>query len=362
MLSRARNMDRSYAFDASRVQSPDEAILAARHLARSATFDAAGSGGFAFLASQLEYPNVDLVKPLASVTHARDIPVKTGGGYVEFTSNWASEYATTGGNQYGLQGTQNTDIPMVQVNIKKGIWPANNWQNSMSVSYIDLKRLADAKVNGIPAPYSLQALLDEGVKVNWGKALDFVTYKGWLGQPGLLNNPNVASVEAAETGSGSGAARALWANKTQVEILVDINNALIYTQKHSGYDIEGMANTILLDYENWSLLNAPMTNGGFNSILEYVLANNVARRQGVDLEILPLADDWIDGVGPGGTNIMLAYVKSEKSLRLQIPQPIQKIMTVPSVSMGGSYQSIFSACIGVVQWLRPTTAVVVYGI
>ena len=279
---------------------------------------------------------------------------------MEFTSNWASEYATTGGQKYGLQGTQNTDIPMVQANIKKGIWPANNWQNSMSISYIDLKRSADARINGIPAPYSLQELLDEGVKVNWGKALDFVTYLGWLGQPGLVNNPNIASVEAAASGSGPNPTQ--WASKTTVEILNDVNYALLYTQEHSGYDLEGMADTILMDYEHWSILNQPMTTGGFNSVLEYILANNVARRQGIDLEILPLADDWISAQGYAGTNMLLAYRKSEKSLRLQIPQPIQKIMTVPSVSMGGSYQTIFSACIGVVQWLRPTTALYLWGI
>ena len=358
MFTRAQVLNRSRAFDTSRPLTPQELMEAARHVARSTTMDSAGSGGFAFLSSMLEYPNVELVKPLAAVTHARDIPIKTGGGYVEFTSNWAAEYATTGGNQYGLQGTQNTEIPMVQVNIKKGIWPANNWQNSMSVSYIDLKRLADAKSQGIPAPYSLQELLDGGIKLNWGKSLDHVTYLGWLGYPGLINNPNVTSVQAAAGAGGS----PLWSKKTTTEILADVNTALLYTQENSGYDLEGLADTILVDYEHWSILNTPMTTGGFNSLLEYILANNVARRQGVELEILPLPDPWIQAQGYAGTNMMLAYKKSEKSLRLQIPQPVQKIMTVPSVTMGGSYQSIFSACIGVVQWLRPTTAVYVWGI
>ena len=368
MFTRA-NVDRSIGFDImgtsrmaadlARPLTKAEIMDCARRVARSNGFDSAGSGGFAFLASQLEYPNVELVKPLAAVTHARDIPIKTGGGYVEFTSNWASEYASTGGNQYGLQGTENTDIPMIQTNIKKGIWPANNWQASMSLSYIDMKRLADAKANGIPAPYSLQDLLDGGVKLLWGKALDHVVYIGWNGYPGLVNNPNVTSYQAAATGTGPSP---LWSTKTTVEMQADVNQALLYTQENSGYDIEGMADTILVDYEHWSLLNQPMTTGGFNSLLEYILANNVARRQGVELEILPLPDPWISGYGTGGTNMMIAYKKSEKSLRMQIPQPIQKIMTVPSVIMGGSYQSIFSGCIGVVQWLRPTTAVYVYGI
>lgn len=355
----ARSIDRrSLGYDSSRPLSPREIFEVAKRVSRSVSFDAAEGSAFAFLASQLEYPNVELVKPLAAVTHARDIPIKTGGGYVEFTSNWASDYATTGGNQYGLQGTSQTDIAQIQTNIIKGTWPAFNWQSSMRLTYIDMKRLADAKVNGIPAPYSLQDLLDGGVKLVWGKALDKVTYLGWAGQPGLINNSNVTSVAAPNGASGS----PLWSRKTPTEIQSDMNAALLFTQQNSGYDLEGLADTILVDYEHWNILNQPMTIGGFNSLLEFFLANNVARRQGIDLEVLPLPDDWISAQGTGGTNMLMAYKKSEKSLRLQIPQPIHKVMTVPTVSGGGAYETLFSGCIGVVQFLRPTTAVYYYGI
>lgn len=325
---------------------------------RGYAFDASSGSGLAFLASQLELPDVDLVTPLAAVTHARDIPIKSGGGYVEYLSAWASDYATSGGNQYGLQGTENVDIPTVQTNILKGIWPAMNWQASMRVAFLDLQRLIDAKKQGIPAPYSLQQLLDTGVKLIWNKALDRVTYLGWVNQPGLMNNTTVTSVAAPNGAGGS----PLWSKKTPNEILLDVNNAILFTQENSGYDVEGIADTMLVDFEHWSILNQPMTTGGFNSMLEYILMNNVARRQGIDFEILPLPDPWISAQGVGATSELLAYRKSEKSLYLKIPQPIQKVFTVPSVQGGGAYETLFSGCIGVVQWLRPTTAVYYYGI
>lgn len=348
----------SYGYDASRKLEPSEIIEAIARVANSTSLDAQGSGGLAFLASQLEYPNVELVKPLASVTHVRDIPIKTGGGFVEFTSNFAVNYGTTGGNQYGLQGNQNTDLAMVQADVTKGLWKVINWAASMFISWIDLQRLAASKMNGIPAPFSLQELLDEGIKLIWGKALDRVTYLGWNGLQGLMNNSQITSVAAANGAVGS----PLWSKKTPVEILNDINSALLFTQENSGYDTEGLADTILLDFEHWSILNAPMTIAGCNSILEYILQNNVAKRQGIDLSILPLADPWISGQGVGATNELLAYRKSEKSLRLQIPAPLQKVMTVPSVSAGGSYETMFAGAIGQVQILRPTTAVYQYGI
>lgn len=325
---------------------------------RGVAFDAASGSGMAFLASQLELPEVELVKPLAAVTHVRDIPMKSGGGFVEYLSAWASDFGTTGGNQYGLQGTESTDIPVVQTNVIKGIWPAFNWQASQRVNFIDLQRLIDAKAMGMPAPYSLQQLLDDGIKLIWNKALDYLTYLGWGGQPGLMNNTNITSVAAPNGGSGS----PLWANKTTTEILNDINAMILYTQENSGYDVEGIADTILVDFEHWSLLNQPMTIGGFNSLLEYILENNVARRQGIDLEILPLPDPWISTQGVGSTSEALAYRKSDKSLYLKVPQPLMKVFTVPSVQGGGAYETLFAGCLGVVQVVRPTTAVYYYGI
>jgi hypothetical protein len=320
-------------------------------------FDATSGSGLAFLASQLELPNVDLVTPLASVTHARDIPMKSGGGYVEYLSAWSSDYSASGGNELGLQGTNNVDIPMIQTNINKGIWIAYNWQISQRVAFIDLQRLIDSKKLGMPAPFSLQQLLDDGVKLTWNKALDRVVYLGWLNQPGLMNNTAVTSVAAPNGAQGS----PLWSKKSPTEILNDVNSMILYTQENSGYDVEGIADTLLVDFEHWSLLNQPMTIGGFNSLLEYILMNNAAKRQGIDFGILPLADPWISTQGVGGTSEALAYRKSEKSLYIQVPQPIQKVFTVPSVEQAG-YLTLFSGCIGTVQWLRPTTAVYYYGI
>lgn len=321
-------------------------------------FDAASGSGLAFLASQLELPEVKLVEPLASVTHVRDIPIKTGGGYVDELSAWAANYGSAAYNNYGIQANKNLDIGIVQVDVLKGIWPAYIWAQSQRISYVDLQKLINSKRFGMPAPYSLQALLDKGLRLIWNKALDNITYLGIGNQPGLMNNTNVTSVEAPLTGSGSSP---LWANKTPTEILNDLNFGILTCQQNSGYDVAGIPNKILMDYEHWSVLNQPMTIGGFNSLLEYFLMNNVARRQGVDIEVVPLPDPWISTQGVGGTSELLFYRQDEDSLYLKIPQPIQKVFTAPSVQQA-AYETLFMGCIGCVQWLRTTTALYMYGV
>jgi hypothetical protein len=321
--------------------------------------DAASGAGFAFLQSQLELPDVRLIEPLASVTHPRDIPIKTGGGFPEFVSRWASDYATVGGNQYGLQLTENTDVPMVQTNINKGVWRTFIWQASMLITHLDLQRLIDAKRFGMPMPFSIQDLLDRGVRVIWGKALDRVTYLGWAGQPGLINSTAIGYTAASNGASGS----PLWSRKTTTEILNDINQILLATQQASGYDVAGMADTILMDFEHYDLMTQPMTIGGFNSLLEWVLANNIAKRQGIELEILPLPDPWIVGQGQVGSLArLLAYRKNDETVELQIPQPIQKVMTVPSVKDGGAYETLFNGCVSQVQVFRSTAMAYLDGI
>ena len=85
-----------------------------------------------------------------------------------------------------------------------------------------------------------------------------------------------------------------------------------------------------------------------------------ARRQGVDFEIVPLPDPWISTQGVGATSEGLFYRQDEDSLYLKVPQPIQKVFTVPSVQQA-AYETLFMGCIGCVQFIRPTTALYMYG-
>ena len=243
---------------------------------RSVAMDAASSSGMAFLSSQLELMDPKLVEPLAAVTHPRDMIIKSGGGYPEFTSAYAADFATTGGNQFGLQGTEATDQAVVQTSINKGVWPTNIFSAAQLIPYVDLQRLMEAGRSGIPAPFSLQSLLDQGVKLIWGKAMDRVTYLGWNGQPGLINNTNIAYSIAPNGASGF----PQWTKKTTTEILNDFNTVLLATQSGSGYDTAGLADTVPGGLHPLEHVNQPMTIGAYNSLLEYILANMARRVHG----------------------------------------------------------------------------------
>jgi hypothetical protein len=315
-------------------------------------FDAATSSSLAFLNAELELASTQLVKPLSSMTHPRDITVQFGGGMPEYLTAYASDYGTTGGNQYGLQGTNATDVPMVQVNVYKGIWNTWVWQVGFVITAIDLKKLETANRSGQPAPFSLQSMLEDGVTLVWNKAMEVVVYVGWLGQPGLVNNPAVASSLAPNTGTGSSR---LWSTKTPALIQADINLGLAQAVTQSVYANDAYPDTLLVDYNAYNTLFQPMVLGavgGFESVGRYLEANNIAKASGVDFKIKPIANPWVSTAGAGGTSRAVFYRNDPNNVSIRAPQPPQKVFTVPSVKDGGSYETLFNGCIGQVQFKR----------
>lgn len=346
--------------------------FAGRSGGRAQAFDASGASGLAFLQSQLELIDTDLVRPLQAVTHKRDIAVEVGGGFPEFISAFASQYATTGTQFYGLQGTNNTEIPEAQADIQKGIWRTYVWAMGMTITWVDLRRMETALRTGQAPPYSLQELYEESVETNWVKALDFVVYAGFLGDAGIINNPNIFEYTVAVGGSGS----TLWSKKTPQEILADINTALNLTVQNSGYSAEeGMADRLLIPYTQFAYLTQPMAIGGAPvavSTIEYIEKNCVAAHHGVDFKINFLPNPWISGQGVGNTAAVgkqgngldraFFYKNSKKSLYLKVPQPMIQAMSVQTTRAGGAYETMYSGCISQVIYKRSQTAVYADGV
>lgn len=324
-------------------------------------FDAsAGGSALSFFVSQLALIDTDLTKPLEAVTHPRDITVKVGGGWPQFIQAWASNYATTGTRQFGLQGTNNTEVPIVQADVQTGQWTTFIWNAGMAVSLIDMKRMEFAAQTGTPPPFTLQGLYDDALKSHWGKSLDYVTYFGWNGQPGLMNNAAIPEIVLPNGASSS----SLWKNKTPQEILYDVNLMQNTVIANAGYDwAEGMPNRMLIPYTQYALLTAPMTisNGtgvGFNSIKDYIEKMCVAAQGGIDFKIHSLPNNWISGQGSAGLDRSFMYKETDKSQYIHIPQPMTKFMgPIPTTRIGAGYETIYAGCISQVIFKRTITSI-----
>lgn len=303
--------------------------------------DAAAVGSsMAFLNAELEKRDTRLLEPLSSVTWPRDIVSRTGGGWVEFTSNMFVDFATTGGNESGIIGGETNDIPIMQANTSKDVFKVFSFANILKVPFVDQQKL-----QGIGR--SLDDILDKGIRLNYNKSIDNVVYVGIpaMGVYGIVNNPNLVATAAPNGAAGT----ATWATKTPDEILADINALIVATWTASEFDLSGMANHIMIPPVQYAyLVGTKVSSAGNVSILQFLLDNNIGKNQGVELSIVP--SRWCTGAGAGSKDRMVAYVNDEDRVNFDLTVPLSRVMTQPNVTEM-AFLTAYAAQIGQVKFL-----------
>lgn len=279
--------------------------------------------GMAFLVGELEKRDEKLHEPLTSITWPRDMPVKTGGGWVDSVSVFDVSYAESQGSNGGLIGGENNELPMLQADIGKDAYRVFQWGNILKVPLIDQQKLQKIGRN-------LDDILNKGLHLVHDKMLDRHVYEGVTGGVyGLINNPNVVTVTAAPVTSGGTDTE--WEGKTPDQILADVNRAILLTWQNSEYDLSGMANHILMPPEKYAyLVRTKVGVTGDKSILQFLIENNIGKNQGIEPFFAPCP--WCKGAGTGGADRLVAYCNDVDRVRFDITVPLQRLLTQASAA------------------------------
>ena len=255
-------------------------------------------------------------------------------------------YGVTGGSGDGPVGSGGASgVPIVSANVDNGIYKAHVFQVALRVMFVDMQ-----KANYIGR--SLDSLLADGVRLTYDKHQDQNVYMGLAryGTTGILNNPDAAEtmVDASGTGSSTN-----WKNKTPAQILADVNAAIIANWAAADYDETAMPNHILLPYEQYAyILNTPVTELAAETILDYIMKNNVSAKNGGSLYIG--ATRWCKGAGTGGTDRMAVYVNHERFLSVEELVPLSRVMTTPNAAEA-CYDTAYMANLSEVEVFYPQT-------
>lgn len=150
----------------------------------------------------------------------------------------------------------------------------------------------------------------------WSIAMTGDAQKGWTG---ITNDPNVTKAAAPQVGSGTGAAKAEWRNKTPDQILADLN-AMITGVFTVTQEIE-MPDTILLPTSAWMLASTtPRSGNSDTTILQYLLANNpYTAETGRPLTVRGVRA--LNTAGDGNTGRAVAYNYDPDVVRFHLPMP-----------------------------------------
>lgn len=138
------------------------------------------------------------------------------------------------------------------------------------------------------------------------------------GITGIINNPNVAVVDAAATGTGSSAK---WKDKTPGQILADVNSLL--TGIWTGSGETAMADTLALPSAAYAqLMSTILPDAGGLTLLSWIKQNNVLTADSTqNLTILPIAE--LATAGAGGTGRAVAYRNDRESVVVHMPMPFR---------------------------------------
>lgn len=314
--------------------------------------DSAIATAGAFLVSELEKRDPLVRVPLTSFTYARDIPIKTGGGWVDHTSNLNIDYGVTGGSSNGtVQAPGANASPLIQMNLEKDVYKTHVFNATMRIMFVDMMR---AQVTG----RSLDKLLSDGIRMTYDKHMDANVYVGLTsyGSSGLVNNPNITAV-TADAGVST---YTQWSKKTPQEILKDINDAINAVWAAAGYDLRAMPNHIILPHEQFNYIaTQPVSSLSEKSILTYLQENNVAAKNNVELVIAGVP--WCKGAGTGSSDRMVVYVHHEDFIAVEELAPLSRVMTSPSPA-DQAYDSLYMANLSEVEFFYTQTVRYIDGI
>lgn len=307
--------------------------------------------GYTFLEKQLEKMDAKILEPLQSTSWPRDMPVETGGGFLENISSIDVEYATTGGDENSLIMEAANDIPVMQADFGKTSWRVFNWAHYFRVPYLQKEKLTQIGTN-------IEEVLNKGVRLYHDKTVDRNVYKGFVkvGSTGLINNASVTRVTADPHTALS--TDTTWAEKTADDILNDVNKAISAIWEANDCSPDAIPNHILIPVEQFgALVSRKVGVTGDKSILTFLMENNLAKQQGVDLVISPCK--WCKAAGTFSADRMVVYINDVSKIKFNLTAPLKRLTTeVADLQYKVPFVSAFSE----VRFLYPTTVRYVDGI
>ena len=302
-----------------------------------ATVDSTG----AFFQTELTRVDPVLNQPLADFTWSRDIDIGPLDIGDETTAFDAVKYVATGGVQPGgksFVGPKTTEVPNAGADMERKTNPTFVWAEAVQMTVIEL---AQAQKLGRNLPATLMDALNMKKNVDMQNQV----YTGDVLQnvKGLVNSTLVTAANVVAGAGGS-----LWTQKTDDEILADINTVLSANWAQTGYTF--VPRRLGLPPAKFAYLVSRKIVNGSMSLAKYLAENSLAMTaNGTPLELVPMRE--LTGAGAGGTDRMIAYTKRRDFQRI----PMSPTASTPVQYRDLHQRSVYYFRVGVVEFVKPET-------
>jgi len=282
---------------------------------------------FAFVMTQLSKLHEKVYEPKFNTTYAQDVPIKVGGGLVDFVDFFTVEWAgmPTDAN---LTGNNTNIIPKVNAKLNHKKVNVYNFEIAYEIKFIEIDKLE--KVN---FSKSIEAIYKDAILAGWDLFCDKIAYEGANGNDGLFTSSNVVTTTiprgtADPTASG-------FAQMTDAEIVSTINGILSFYLINTNNNIDLLPDTFLLPTNDATELSSRFSTLYSNTLRAFLMEFNVgldeARAAGFeDFKLKIRGRSRLNGAGTNSAGRIVAYRMNEDYVRMDIPYPVQVYYTGPN--------------------------------
>lgn len=287
---------------------------------------------FAFLSTKLAKLHQKIYEPKTFFTYAQDVPIETGGGFVDFIEYCSVDWAGIMNDTRNVFGNGGNLIPRVNASMIQNRVPVYTYEIAYDLRFIELEKMKKAALSK-----SIEQIYQDGIRAGWDYFCQRIAYLGINGAEGLFNSTKVqVTVIDNSATSGSG-----FEGLDDDAVVAFFNGIFLQALEGSNMNINLLPNHILVP----TFVSADLANR-FSalysaSLYDFIKEHNLGKIQGgskFEVEILARPD--LDTLGTNSAGRIVAYRAEKDYVRMDMPYPIQHYVTLPNVDKA-AYTSIF---------------------
>lgn len=295
---------------------------------------------FAFLSTTLAKLHTKVYEPKSHFTYSEDIPVDTGGGFVDYVEYFSVDWAGIMSDTRNIFGNNGNLIPRINAKMSQTRVPVFTYEIAYDLRFVELE-----KMKKLSLPKAIEKIYEEGILVGFDYFCQNIAYTGLQGQTGLFNSPSVliGTIDnSATTGSG-------FEGLSDAQIVGFFNGVFTRYLIDSNMNVNLLPNVFLVPtFVTEDLCNrfsALYTDSLYNFLKEH----NIGKAQaGEGFKIEIKGRPALNSLGTAGYGRIVAYRKEKEYVRMDMPYPIQHFITLPNIDKM-AYTTAFVGQVSVVQ-------------
>ena len=278
---------------------------------------------FAFLSTTLAKLHQKVYEPKSWFTYAEDVPIDTGGGFVDYVEYMTVSWAGIMNDTRNIFGNNGNLIPRVNAAMTQNRVPVFTYEIAYDLRFVELEKMK--KVN---LQKSIDKIYEEGILVGFDYFAQTVAYTGINGNAGLFNSSNVlvgTISNSATTGKG-------FEGLSDAEVVGFFNGVFTRYLTDTNMNINLLPNVFLVPTFVSEDLSTRMSALYTNTLLDFIKEHNIGKANaGESFKVEIKARPALDTLGTAGYGRIVAYRKEKEYVRLDMPYPIQHYITLPNI-------------------------------